>query len=442
MTMARILCVAGLIVMLMQFGCSGGGNSKDAGPTADLPVIDASEDSRAQADNRNTDLADAQAGPADVSTFDLVEDGSVLPDIVELASPPDSNISPDVYLSDTGVDVSEPEISVVEVAKDTFVPMDFDEYYFPPTEKGNDYWESIEPELLGWNGQEIQELVQLVKGSNSTGLLVLYKGRIVVEEYWDGWDQHTSKVMYSASKSVVAVLVGRAKQLGLLKLTDKVTDILGQGWSNAVPLVENQVTVLNLLTMTSGLNKLLTFEKQAGKLWKYNTTAYNKLHEVLEEVTGQGMAIVAAVGITNPLGMHDSLWVGNFMKCSVRDMARFGLMTLAGGEWAGKPLLIGQAYYNAMLNSSQDLNPAYGYLWWLNGKGSWVHPDGSTGEGYLLPEAPADMVAALGYADKKIYVVPSEHLVVVRHGEAADEDQPALSDFDSELWVKLLAAIP
>jgi len=80
-------------------------------------------------------------------------------------------------------------------------------------------------------------------------------------------------------------------------------------------------------------------------------------------------------------------------------------------------------------------------VWWLNGKDAWVLPDDATGSGYLIPNAPADMAAALGYGDKKIYIIPSLDLVVVRHGDAADSSQPALSDFDNVLWGKLLAAM-
>jgi hypothetical protein len=47
------------------------------------------------------------------------------------------------------------------------------------------------------------------------------------------------------------------------------------------------------------------------------------------------------------------------------------------------------------------------------------------------------MYAALGKDDQKIYVVPSQQLVVIRMGEAADGSNFALSGFDNELWGKL-----
>jgi hypothetical protein len=61
--------------------------------------------------------------------------------------------------------------------------------------------------------------------------------------------------------------------------------------------------------------------------------------------------------------------------------------------------------------------------------------------GFLIPNAPADMYAALGKNDQKIYVVPSQQLVVIRMGNAAGSPQSALSDFDNELWGRLRTII-
>ncbi|HLO79486.1 MAG TPA: hypothetical protein VK166_00925, partial [Chitinophagaceae bacterium] len=61
--------------------------------------------------------------------------------------------------------------------------------------------------------------------------------------------------------------------------------------------------------------------------------------------------------------------------------------------------------------------------------------------GPLTPNAPADMYAALGKNDQKVYVVPSQNLVVIRMGESAGNSMLALSSFDNELWGKLKTLI-
>ena len=58
--------------------------------------------------------------------------------------------------------------------------------------------------------------------------------------------------------------------------------------------------------------------------------------------------------------------------------------------------------------------------------------------GPLIPTAPADLVAALGKADQKLYISRELDLVVARLGDKADpESRPALSTFDAALWTML-----
>jgi hypothetical protein len=85
---------------------------------------------------------------------------------------------------------------------------------------------------------------------------------------------------------------------------------------------------------------------------------------------------------------------------------------------------------------SQQLNPAYGYLWWLNGQDSYMYPRVNISfNGPLFPSAPPDMFSAQGKNDQKIYVVHSLDMVVVRIGNNAF-DIPFLSNnsFDTQLW--------
>jgi hypothetical protein len=51
------------------------------------------------------------------------------------------------------------------------------------------------------------------------------------------------------------------------------------------------------------------------------------------------------------------------------------------------------------------------------------------------------MFSALGKNDQKIYVIPSQKLVIIRMGESAGNVELAQSSFDNELWGKLKAMI-
>ena len=150
--------------------------------------------------------------------------------------------------------------------------------------------------------------------------------------------------------------------------------------------------------------------------------------------------------LTAPLGMKDTAWrqrpaalagVGNNtgLVTTPHDTALFGLMVLDGGLAKDGKRIVSQANLEAMFTRSAT-NPAYGRLWWLNGSAYTMRILAGRSEGPLIPAAPADMVAALGYLDRRLYIVPSRKLVVVRTGAAAEDKQ-----FDQQLWLRLMKAI-
>jgi hypothetical protein len=61
--------------------------------------------------------------------------------------------------------------------------------------------------------------------------------------------------------------------------------------------------------------------------------------------------------------------------------------------------------------------------------------------GMMIPNAPVDTYSALGKNDQKVYVVPSQKIVVIRMGDAAGNSMAALSSFDNELWGRLKTII-
>ncbi len=72
---------------------------------------------------------------------------------------------------------------------------------------------------------------------------------------------------------------------------------------------------------------------------------------------------------------------------------------------------------NEAITTSQNINPSYGYLCWLNGKSKYMVPGSQTVyPTALVPNAPADMFAAMGAEDQRIYVIPSKNMVIIQNG--------------------------
>ncbi|MBK6688491.1 MAG: serine hydrolase [Deltaproteobacteria bacterium] len=314
--------------------------------------------------------------------------------------------------------------------------------YFPPTT--GDTWETLDPVTAGWDLTKLEAALTFAESKDSTAVIILQHGRIVTERYWQGWELHQSEAIFSASKSVTAILIGMLLEDGALTLDDPVSLHLGAGWTSAPADKEALITVRHLLTMTSGLTEGLAYEVDAGTKWYYNTSAYHELFGVIDAAAGMSRDDFAQTRLHDPIGMQDAAWRPQRLNASARDMARFGLLILANGVWDGAPILTHPTFLAEATQPSQNLNPSYGYLWWLNGQSGFVlpGPDSTLEAGPLMPDGPSDLVAALGAGDKKIYVVPSRGLVVARHGGPTGDPRLASSSFDNVFWQMLVDAAP
>ncbi|MBP6558411.1 MAG: serine hydrolase [Flavobacterium sp.] len=326
-----------------------------------------------------------------------------------------------------------------------------EQMYFPPND-GSNTWETKTVSDLGWNQSAVQPLLDYLELKNSKSFIILVNGRIVMENYFNGHSATSPWYWASAGKTLTSTVTGIAQDEGLININNKVSDYLGTGWTSAPLAKENLITCKNLLSMNSGLNDALgdnvdpanlQYVADAGTRWAYHNV-YVKLQDVIAEASGQTWTNYFNTKLRDRIGMTGGAWVDSGDGLSVywstaRNMARFGLLSLNTGKWDGTTI-VNSAYFTQATTTSQTLNQAYGYLWWLNGKSTYRLP-GLQFEfnGTLMSNAPSDMYAALGKNDQKIYVVPSMKMVIIRMGDVANPDNPtfALSGFDNDLWDKI-----
>lgn len=325
-------------------------------------------------------------------------------------------------------------------------------WYFPPAD--GSAWATVRPAEAGLDSAALAAALDWAGTQESFGVVVLWRGYLVAERYWAGWTVSTRGPLFSAGKSISSALVTQMISEGKLSLDTSVTAILGAGWSRATT-GESDITVRHLLSMASGLNDSLQFVVAPGSKFYYNNPAYYQLFAVLSQVSGATVPQLAASRIFTPIGMTRALAIENtdtgepgyVFASSARDFARFGLLLQAGGRWNGTTVLSdSSALVQGRTYSGTD-NLSYGWLWWLNGGASHRTPGPyllPTNAGPLIPSAPADLVAALGLDDKKLYMVPSRDLIIVRLGDRAPiagaGSPEAGSSFDNELWLRLSAA--
>ncbi len=328
-------------------------------------------------------------------------------------------------------------------------PWAAEQLYFPSSDAD---WATVAPESLGWDVAALQDVFTFVEETHGKSFLILKDGKIVAERYWTPAGAAHAQYVMSCGKSITAFLVGIAQEQGKLKIEQPASDFLGEGWTESSRAQERSITIKHMLKMTSGLTPGKAFQSPPDTKWFYNTTVYQDLHPLLEKAVGKTMQEFSDQVLFRPTGMSHSQFRVHSFRMTARDMGRFGLLILADGNWNGQQIMKHQKYFEAMLNTSQDLNLSYGYLWWLNGKDSrmTVGRRGSVLAGPIVPAAPRDMVCANGKGGQHIYIVPSQNLVVVRLGDSPVGAAPdtrvgatggAPTDFNNQAWTKLMAAM-
>lgn len=319
--------------------------------------------------------------------------------------------------------------------------------YFPPVVGST--WDTLSPSSLGWCDEKIDSLYDYLDNRNSKAFILLKDGKIVLEKYFDNFTQDSIWYWASAGKSLTAFTVGIAQQEGYLSIDDTTSSYIGTGWTTAPLAKENLITIKDQLSMTSGLDdgvpdlfctlpSCLQYLQDAGDRWAYHNAPYTLLDTVLEVATGMNLNSYVTQKISIPTGMT-GLFVqqgyNNIFVSKPRSMARFGLLALNKGNWNGTPVMTDTNYFHQMVNTSQSLNESYGYLWWLNGKSSFMLPSLQiVFPGSLCPSGPDDLYVAAGKNGQLINVVPSQKLVFIRMGDNPLDGGAVTMPFNDTIW--------
>jgi CubicO group peptidase (beta-lactamase class C family) len=317
---------------------------------------------------------------------------------------------------------------------------------------GDEWARAADTADLGFDEAALDAIAADAERAGSNCLLVTRGGEIAAEWYWNGTDAASRQEVFSVTKSITSTLVGIAQDDGALDVDDRASDYITD-WAGTR---SEDVTVANLVRNDSGREWSLGIDygqlprqpdldafatglgqdAPPGTTWAYNNAAIQSLDVVLRTATGQDTHTFADERLFEPIGMDDSEIstdvAGNtrtFMglQTTCEDLARFGYLFLRRGAWDGTQV-VSEGWVDAAVGgSSQDLNSAYGYLWWLNRPGTVAGAaqattaeaedagrDGEDDVDQLVPGAPEDMFFALGLGGQIVAVDPGSETVAVR----------------------------
>lgn len=275
------------------------------------------------------------------------------------------------------------------------------------------------------------------------GVLLYQRGKLVMEEYFYGYDVQRPHQLRSATKSIVSALAGIAIDRGALSGMDE--EVLPQmhyaSYANPDPR-KAAMTLGDLLAMSSGLDCNDHSSDSPGREtviddkpdWVKATLDLPMIHAPGTEAyyCSGGVAVVgrlienavhmrlpeyAQTHLFGPLGIAPADWKWNYdltnadkeysqIHLRPRDMLKLGILFADGGRWHGRQVISDAWVRTSLAEHSHVDNVSYGYFWWR----PWLDVETPSGPQHV------DVVAAEGNGGQKIYLVPQYDLVAVFTG--------------------------
>ena len=319
------------------------------------------------------------------------------------------------------------------------------EYLYQVPEETGDGWETSPLQAEGVDFERVAELIRNILNRNFENIhsvLLVKNGKLILEEYFYGYDRDKKHQMRSATKSVTSILVGIAKDRKMIQSVDqKIYEYFPEydeiDWSAP----KNKITLKHVLTMTAGLDwNEWTYpdsdtrssiygmarsddwieyvlqkgiEQPPGEIFNYSSGLSLVLGAILKNKTGLYANDFADKYLFGPLGISEFSWQqgpngmvytsggdrGLWLR--PRDMAKIGLLFLNKGNWKGRQIVSSEwvnestkSHVNAFFAGSE-----YGYQWW--------HGEKAIGNRTI------GVFYAAGHGGQYIFVCPSLDLVAV-----------------------------
>ncbi len=256
------------------------------------------------------------------------------------------------------------------------------------------------------------DLDELLRTSGTHAFIVIRDGKLLYENYFNGYQRDSICVSRSIAKSFTSALVGIAIGEGFIKSVDDpimnyLPELKGQGFDS--------ITIRNLLTMGSGiryrlhnlpweeeavsyfypdLSKLMLTDLEIveppGQSFHYNDYNTELLGLILKRATHRSASEYLQEKIWKPIGMeYPATWSIDseqddlelmyvLLNARAIDFAKFGQLFLNKGNWNGKQIIPERWVIESTTRDPNDNRPwetypefrdnggYYKYFWWGN----------------------------------------------------------------------------
>ena len=236
------------------------------------------------------------------------------------------------------------------------------------------------------NQDVIAELNDMIMGDSATqALIVSHNGKILLEEYGEGYNKTDFVTSQSIAKAFYAVLFGVAIEKGLLNELDEPIKNYLPVWKDDE---RGKITIRNLLEMKSGLYRSESWNEEMflssnnldfalnvelvnkpGELFEYNNVNTALLGPVIEQIFNASPHEVLKKEILEPLEITDyGLWKDHALNdvtfhgidMAPIDFIKFGQLYAQNGMWDGQQIINKQFLEESIQPISEGPGEFYG----------------------------------------------------------------------------------
>ena len=266
-------------------------------------------------------------------------------------------------------------------------------------------------------------------------LLVMKDSRLVLEEYFYGYNRTKKHNIHSCTKSIASLLLGIAmEQHKEVEVTQHVLGFFPE-YDSLARDGRELITLEHLLTMRSGFpaedvpgwidrdDQMLNIlgrplAQPPGTTFHYDNDNSILLGGILRKITGMPADQLAAQYLFGPMGISDCQWsyedglpqCHSDLQMLPRDMAKIGQLVLNDGRWKDQQLVpAGWIRESTRIHEAESDFFDYGYFWWHRSEANkawWDQPV----NGYNREH---EIILALGFGGQYIMIIRDLNLVVV-----------------------------
>jgi CubicO group peptidase (beta-lactamase class C family) len=267
-------------------------------------------------------------------------------------------------------------------------------------------WEISSPEKEGLDPDLVEDLYQYAEDLDTLYSVLLVKnGVLVAEKYFNGAARDESRLLQSASKSMISALVGIALQEDCLSNIDqKMIEFFPEVADQVTDPRKREITLRQMLQMRSGypdeetdpaylealyqgvytpLVEGFPLVSPPGTSFYYSNLTYSWLAVILQRACGTDLRDFSQEHLFGPLGAEVGDWLkdaeGNYVgsggiHLTPREAAKFGQLFLDDGKYQDQQILPAAWVDDSLKIYSQGAKDYgwgfpfgkldYGYGWW------------------------------------------------------------------------------